>query len=236
MRPQISVVILCYRSEDFAPVFARRMQKALEEKRLSYELVLVANYKKEMKGIDTTPDIVTEFAKTDPRFVAVVKEKEGMMGWDMRSGLERATGETVAIIDGDGQMPPEDVIKVYDALMLHKSDIAKTYREHRFDGFKRVLISRVYNFLFKILFPKTKVRDVNSKPKIFTHEALSKLDLTSDGWFIDAEMIINAGRLGLTISEVPTDFYVNENRASFIGIAAILEFIKNLFLFKIRSK
>jgi glycosyltransferase involved in cell wall biosynthesis len=189
-----------------------------------------------MKGIDTTPEIVKKFAESDPRIVAVVREKEGMMGWDMRTGLNQATGETIAVIDGDGQMPPEDIIKVYDALILNKSDIAKTYREHRFDGFKRILISRVYNFLFRILFPKARVRDVNSKPKIFTREALSKLNLTSDGWFIDAEMIINAGRLGLTISEVPTDFYVNENRDSFIGFAAILEFIKNLFIFKIRSK
>ena len=236
MRPQISVVILCYRSGEFAPFFAREMQKTLEERGLSYELVLVANYKREMKGIDTTPEIVKKFAESDPRIVAVVREKEGMMGWDMRTGLDQATGETIAVIDGDGQMPPEDVIKVYDALILNKSDIAKTYREHRFDGFKRILISRVYNFLFRILFPKANVRDVNSKPKIFTREALSKLNLTSDGWFIDAEMVINAGRLGLTISEVPTDFYVNENRDSFIGFAAILEFIKNLFIFKIRSK
>jgi glycosyltransferase involved in cell wall biosynthesis len=212
------------------------MQKTLEKRGLSYELVLVANYKPEMKGIDMTPEIVRAFAQSDPRIVAVARTKEGMMGWDMRSGLEKATGETIAVIDGDGQMPPEDVVKVYDALMLHKSDMAKTYREHRFDGTKRVIISKVYNFLFRILFPKLKVRDVNSKPKIFTREALSKLNLTSDGWFIDAEMIINAGRKGLTVVEVPTDFYIKKDGVSLIGTAAIFEFIKNLLLFRIRPK
>lgn len=235
-KPQISVVILCYRSGDFAPVFARKVQEILEERNLSYELVMVANYKAEMKGIDTTPDIVTEFAKTDIRVVPIVREKEGMMSWDMRTGLDAATGGTIAVIDGDGQMPPEDIVKVYDALIATKSDMATTYRAHRFDGIRRVIISKFYNFLLKLLFPSVRVRDVNSKPKIFTRGALSRLTLVSDGWFIDAEMTIKASRLGFSIAETPTDFHVHKHGKSLIGIAAIFEFIQNLILFRLGLK
>tara|TARA_B100001964_G_C14022009_1_gene504320 strand:+ start:24 stop:125 length:102 start_codon:yes stop_codon:yes gene_type:complete len=32
-----------------------------------------------------------------------------MMGWDAISGIKAASGDVVALIDGDGQMPPNDI-------------------------------------------------------------------------------------------------------------------------------
>ncbi len=233
-RPEISVVILCYRAEDFVPVFVSQMEKVLDSRGLDYELVLVGNYHPQSKQIDRTPQIIEDLSRHDLKVRAVIKEKQGMMGWDMRTGLDVATGYVVAVIDGDGQMPPEDIVKVYDKLNNGNYDMVKTYRDLRFDGSKRIFISKIYNFLVKILFPKVHTRDVNSKPKIFTREALKKLQLTSDDWFIDAEMVIRASYLNMSIGEVPTNFYVNKNRASFIRTATIFEFLKNLFLYRLK--
>ena len=85
------------------------------------------------------------------------------------------------------------------------------------------------------LFPGLKSRDVYSKPKIFTTAALEKLNLISDDWFIEAEMMIQARRLNFKIEEIPAVFRQLEGRKSFIGLAAILEFIKNLIIFRIRE-
>lgn len=156
------------------------------------------------------------------------------MGWDMRSGLDAATGRLIAVIDGDGQMPPEDVVRVCDAIKSGNYDIAKTYRDTRHDGMWRLLISRVYNILVKILFPKVNVKDVNSKPKVFTRSALSRLKLESNDWFIDAEMIIGGTYLGFKIIETPTIFYPNANRPSFVSRSAIFEFILNLLKYRIK--
>ena len=232
IKPDLSVVILCYRAEDFVPVFVREMKETLEKEQLNYELVLVANYHQDAPKPDKTPEIVRQLAQNDPRIVVVAREKEGMMGWDMRTGLDAATGENIAVIDGDGQMPPQDIIKVYNLLKEGKFDVAKTYRDERFDGLVRVVISRVYNFVFKILFPKTTVRDVNSKPKIFTRAALDQLKLTSDDWFIDAEIIIRATQLRFSIGEVETQFFPNKYRNSFVRFTTIFEFIKNFLHFR----
>ena len=231
LRPEISVVILCYRAEDFTPIFVSQVKKVLEARKLNYELVLVGNYNSQSN--DRTPKIVQELAARNSKIQAVVKEKMGMMGWDMRTGLEVATGDSVAVIDGDGQMPPEDIIKVYDKLISGGYDIVKTYRDLRFDGKKRVFISRVYNLFLRTLFPKVKIRDANSKPKIFTREALKKLQLMTNDWFIDGEIIIKASYLNISIGEVPTNFYLNKNRASFVRTATIFEFIKNLILYSL---
>ena len=232
--PDISVVILCYKAGDFVPKFVARIKKVLEARNLSYELVLVANFNKNERFSDSTPAIAVNLASHDPTLTVVAKEKEGMMGWDMRSGLEVASGNTIAVIDGDGQILPEDVIGVYNALKSGNFDMAKTYREKRYDGLVRLIISRIYNFLLKLLFPKVRVHDANSKPKIYTRDAYEKLHLTSNDWFIDAEMIIQASDLNFRIVEVPTVFYNNPIRPSFIRSKAILQFIKSLIIYRLK--
>ena len=90
--------------------------------------------------------------------------------------------KAIAVIDGDGQMPAEDVVRVHRLLVDEQLDLAKTHRVQRDDGAYRGLISTVYNGLFRILFPGMGLRDINSKPKVMTREAYHRLDLKSDGW------------------------------------------------------
>ena len=184
-KPDISVVLLCYRSEEAVWKFVEVLKRSLEEIEVSWEIILVGNYTEDSH--DRTPDVVNEIASLDSRILAITKVKQGMMGWDMRSGPEAASGRVIAILDGDGQFPMEDVVRVYEKLKNDNLDLVKTYRRSRGDGFYRRFISSVYNFLFNIMFPGLASRDINSKPKIFTEETLKKLELRSDGWFIDAE-------------------------------------------------
>jgi glycosyltransferase involved in cell wall biosynthesis len=233
--PDISVVILCYRAEDFVPVFVSEMKTALEKYGASYELVLVANYHPHARPADRTPGIATELARQDPAITVVARPKEGMMGWDMRSGLAAARGRTVAVIDGDGQMPPGDVVAVYEHLRAGRFDMVKTYRTRRGDGVARSVVSYVFNGALTLLFPSVRVRDANSKPKIFTQEALSRLSLRADNWFLDAEIVIQASRLGFRIGEVPTVFLQNPRRASFINVRAILRFAFDLLAYRLKT-
>ena len=229
----ISVVILCYKAASSISGFVGDVRKLLEEHGLSYELVLVANYNAHEQETDQTPRVVKALAERDPHILVVSRAKEGMMGWDLHSGLAAATGETIALIDGDGQMPAEDIIRVYDALRSGAYDCAKTYRVGRFDGWKRKVISKVYNALLKIFFPGISLRDVNSKPKIFTRGAYAQLNLRSTDWFADAEMMIQASYLGLRIVEVPTLFHENKHRRSFIRTTAIAQFLKNIIVYRL---
>ena len=53
------------------------------------------------------------FANGRDAVVPVIHAKEGAMGWDMRTGLEAATGDYLVVIDGDAQNPIEDVLRMY---------------------------------------------------------------------------------------------------------------------------
>ncbi|MBI3305378.1 glycosyltransferase family 2 protein [Candidatus Parcubacteria bacterium] len=234
-RPELSVVALCYRAEDLAREFVAQIVRELEEAKIDYELVLVANYWPGSN--DRTPEIVKTIAAANPRCRVVAKAKEGMMGWDMRSGLDEATGEHICVIDGDGQMPSSDIVKVYRLLQLGHYDLVKTFRAQRFDGPYRRVISAVYNWFFRLLFrPKAKFRDVNSKPKVMTRVAFDRMRLESSDWFTDAEIMIEALRINLKIGEVSTTFFKNERRASFVSPSAILEFLRNLLYYRFKRR
>lgn len=224
-------MVLAYQSAETIPIFVDSLVSCLEAKEIHWELILVGNYF-ENSG-DKTPDVIKSLAKRDGRIRAVTQVKEGMMGWDMKSGLNAASGKVLAVIDGDGQMPAEDVIRVYEKLREDDLDLAKTYRIQRDDGSYRRVISFVYNALFKVLFPGLNSRDINSKPKVMTHDVYAKMDLQSDGWFIDAEIMIQARRMRLKTGEIETDFRSIDSRPSFVKPLSIVEFLANLVWYRI---
>lgn len=229
--PDLSVVVLCYRAGYYIQDFVAQLEQELVEANIDFELILVANY--DTGGHDSTPQIVTLLAANKPRFKVISKEKKGRMGWDMRSGLEGTTGSHIAVIDGDGQMPVSDVVKVYRMLLAGNYDLAKTYRAQRHDGFYRKALSKAYNVLFKMLYmPSYPLHDINSKPKVMTRKAYESFNLVSSDWFTDAEIMIEALDKKLKIGELSTIFYENERRKTLVGFDTVIEFVYNLLYYR----
>lgn len=234
MPPDLSVVILCYRTGESARRFVREVVATLDDEVGHWEIVLVGNYL-ENDAEDITPHVVRELAARDPRIKAVAEVKRGMMGWDVRQGLAAASGKAIAFIDGDGQMPADDLVRVYKTLRAGDFDMVKTFRAERHDGLARRVNSLAYNLIYRALFPGFRVRDVNSKPKIFTREFLERLTLSSDDWFLDAEIMIQARRLHCRLREIPTTFRDLEDRESFVRPGHIIEFVRNLAAARVKE-
>lgn len=231
--PELSVVILCYRSGPAIISYVKKMEEELLEGGMAdYELVLVCNY---FPGSgDETPDIICRMAAQNPKIVPVTLEKKGMMGWDVRTGFKATKGKAVAFIDGDGQMPSIDIVRLHRVLKSGEFDLIKTFRKTRYDSAYRKFISGWYNLFFRLLFPGASFRDVNAKPKLMTREAYRKMELTSNDWFIDAEIMLESMRHDMNVAEVPTIFHKNEWRGSFVKIWTIFEFLYNLAKYRIK--
>lgn len=232
-KPRLSVIVLCYRAEKHAPVFAQRVLEELQEHNISFELILVANYFPQHE--DITPAIVRKYAEKDKRIRVVSLKKEGMFGWDVRSGLAAANGEYIMFLDGDGQIAPKNIIGVYETAIMGEYDMVQAYRRKRNDGIIRVVVSKTFNKLSRILFPKIRVRDINAKPKLFSRKSLTNLKLLSDNWFVDTEMTIQAAYKGFKITEIPINFLANDNRRSFVRSKDVLDFLKDLFVYRYKT-
>ena len=234
-QPEISVVILAYRENIQIKDFVQQVVAGFDDARIDdYELVLVANYDVNSRDDDPTPEIIRCMATEEKRIISVTLPKRGMMGWDVRQGLQVTKGKAIAVIDGDGQMPPMDLVRLFRVMNSGEFQFVKTYRIERGDGRFRLVMSKVFNGLFRLLFPACHYKDINSKPKLILRSALEQMNLTSDGWFIDGEIILEAMRLDLSFAEIPTKFGENEWRGSFINVGSIIEMFASMMMYRIK--
>ncbi len=233
MEIELSVVVLCYRSGKNIHPLVNTITDLLDKSGIAWEIILVGNYFENSR--DQTPEIIKEISSRHKNTIAVTLPKKGMMGWDARSGLDQAKGDLLCLIDGDGQMPAEDILKVYHKLKLEKLSFTSTFRKKRHDGITRITVSWIYNSLFGLLFPGTGLKDINAKPKIFTRQVYKTISPQSDDWFIDAEIVIGCRKNRFKMGQVQTEFHKCVYRRSFVKPGAIFEFIKNLFNAKVKE-
>ena len=231
---ELSAVVLCYRAEENVRRVVEPLVEELRRSGISHELVLVANHRPEED--DRTPAVVRELARGREEVKTITLEKEGAMGWDMRTGLDAARGSHIVVIDGDAQNPVEDVLRVHRCLLETGADLVKGRRTERGDGLLRRVISLAYNGLFVLLFGTWRLWDINGKPKGLTRAAWAQLDLRSDDWFVDAEMVLSARRRGLDIRELPVSFRSNDDRPSFVRPGALLEFLRHMLSYRLRGR
>ncbi|MGK0190575.1 MAG: dolichol-phosphate mannosyltransferase, partial [Verrucomicrobiales bacterium] len=135
-QPLLSVVVPLYNEEDNVVLMVEELHRALSG--IAHELVLVD---------DGSTDATAERVPTDDasiRFVGFA-ENSGQSA-AMYAGVHAATGEIIALIDGDLQNDPADIPKLIEALN-QGADLACGYRASRKDtAFKRIQ-SRVANFV-----------------------------------------------------------------------------------------
>ena len=62
------------------------------------------------------------------------------------------------------------------------------------------------------------------------------MNLTSDDWFIDAEIVLVAKRLGLRVVQLPVVFLENPQRASFVRPSSIWEFLRHMARYRLRGR
>jgi len=118
---KLSVVVLCYREGKRIIPFIDRLEVLLNSLNISWEMILVGNY---IEGSDDkTQYIVKEIEKNKTNVKAIAEPKKGMMGWDMRKGMELAIGEYICVIDGDGQFPIESIALCYDKMKENRYDL-----------------------------------------------------------------------------------------------------------------
>ena len=231
--PKLSVIILCYRSGESLIDFFEEVKETVANYVPIHEFILVANY---LEGSnDRTGEYAKVVAAENENCTALSISKKGMMGWDMRQGLDAATGDVLCIIDGDGQFPISSILDCYQVMEKEKVDLVKTYRETRNDGIYRRIISTAYNLIFKILFPGLNSKDVNSKPKLLRSSAYKKMKLTSDDWFVDAEIMLNVRDYKMSFREIPVEFDELKGRKSFVKPQAIIEFLINMVRYRLKN-
>ncbi len=108
---KLSVVIPAHNEAGCIASTVRAVSDQIESENIDYEIVVVDD-----GSNDGTGDIVSKISADNPRVVCFRSPYENGFGLAVRAGLERFSGDCVAIMMADGSDSPEDLVKYYRLL------------------------------------------------------------------------------------------------------------------------
>ncbi len=220
--PEFSIVIPLYNEEAVVGRSVEELLEALEGAFAGrYELILVVNGSTDRTGA-ICEGLAWEFSQ-----LKMVRAPVNLgYGGGILTGLAHARGAYCGFTCGDRQVAPDALVQVMREMATGHYDLVKTYRVVRGDGLGRRIQSMAYNWLFQRLF-RISCRDINAMPKLMRRQVYEQLALVSTDWFIDAEMMIKAERIGLRVKEVPVIYLRRRGGASAVRLSTVFEFLQN---------
>lgn len=221
--PDLSLAMPAYNEEDVLRATASRLLRRFEEEGFALELVVVDN-----GSSDGTSAVIDAMIADGLRVrKAVVKQNIGY-GKGALVGLAACTADWIGIIPADGQVDEGDVVRLFRVGSSEGKRVAKVRRRFRMDGLRRKVVSIIYNVLINLLFGRLGSIDINGSPKLFPKSVYKEMKLASTDWFLDAELMIKAKRLGVPVLEMNVLAQAREGGTSNVGASTITEFLGNL--------
>jgi len=220
----LSIVVPAYNESENLKLLIPRLDKELSFLGREYEIIVVDN-----ASADDTQTTLKTLSQNFASVRGVLEPKKGF-GNAILAGLNSAGGDVLGYIHADNQMEPSDLVRIYRKLTEDHLDVCKATRLDRHDGFTRWIVTKVYNFLFKIMFG-VNIRDINGSPKLFTKEFFRRAGLDSRDWFIDPEIVIKVKRLGAKIGEFEIHTSSRPHGVSQVKFKTVIEFLKNMFYY-----
>lgn len=188
-------------------------------------VTLVIPAKNEAMNIATVlariPDVVDEVVLVDANStdetvalacslrpdIVVVYDDEPGKGAALRTGFRAATSDYIVIIDADGSMNPQEIVR-YVSLLASGYDLVKGSRFMSGGGSTditiiRALGNRGFVMLSNLMF-RRRFTDLCYGYLAFDRHRMQALGLTSTGFEIEAEIIAKSAMNGFRITEVPT--------------------------------
>jgi glycosyltransferase involved in cell wall biosynthesis len=224
MPPSVSVVIPMYNEEAYVERAAAAARAALEEMGCDWEIVIVDD-----ASTDGTPALVDALAREDPRVRVVHNPVNLRLGGALRAGYAAATKDLIFYTDADLPVDFDQLPRAVRLLEYQEADIVAAYRFDRTsEGLVRALYTFSNNHLIRVLFG-LRVRDVNFAFKLFRRSILEKFSLTSEGSFIDAELLLRARKAGCVIIQIGLDYFPRTRGTSTLAsIPVIFAILRDL--------
>ncbi len=172
---------------------------------------------------DGTKDILKKLNQKIPFMLVSGKNRKGYTK-AFKDALKMAKTEFIFFSDSDGQHNPCDVLRMLNE--IDGFDIVSGYKYPRRDPFYRLVMSKIYNFLFFVLFG-LKMKDINSGFKLIRKNVVDDIlsDIQDMQHCVMSEFIIKSFLSGYKIKEIGVEHFPRKHGSTNIFNPAKLPFI-----------
>lgn len=226
--PALGVVVPFLNEERTAGPIARRLRDELHGAGIDFQLALVAD-----GSTDGTRTALEDVARDDARVQVLCGDRAEGYGAAILHGFSVLSADIVGWTDGDGQVPPQTVAGLYQAMAKEGATFGMGLREGRKDGWVRAMASRGYNWTMRRALGFA-FQDINAKPKFIHRDLLHAIAPTSRDWFIDTEVVVGAHVRGARVVRTPVPFLAREHGISKVKLSVVREYVRNLRAYRRR--
>lgn len=195
----ISAIFPCYNEGENIVKQITYANSVLNKVTDDYEIIIIDD------GSTDESRVLLERMASENGKIKVISHRSNLgYGKALQSGFRQATKDLVFYTSLDNQY---DIGQINNFLphIVH-NDIVIGYRVKRKDPLYRILISRLYNFLIRTLYG-LKVLDINCAFKLFKKNSNFCLEIKSNHFFVDTEILLGAIKLGQSIKQLEVQHY-----------------------------
>lgn len=224
----VSFVFPMFNEADNIESTIRRATELAAQISGDYEIVVADD-----ASTDGSGGLIDRIAEKDPHIKPVHLKNNSKFGGALNAGLTAAQKDVIIYTDSDFPAREEDIKKAMQ--LLDEADVVTAYSLAIKDSsLKRILMSKVYNFLVQSLFG-LHLKDINSGLKIYKREVLRGLDLRSKSPFIDVEIFTEAIKRGFKIRQYGLIFELRTKGSSTISrMGVVARTFWDMFAYRFR--
>lgn len=207
----ISIVIPAYNEEkrigNTLEEYGKFFNNLKKKKILDSQILIVIN-----NTTDKTPEIVKKYSKKY-KIIKSLNFKQGGKGFAIIEGFKHSfknkKNKLIGFVDADMATSPEAYYELVNNIEDYYAIIGSRYIKGAVvnpkQTWKRIFVSRIFNFLIRVLFLMP-FNDTQCGAKIIKREALEKItsELLITKWAFDVDLLYRLQKYRFNVREFPT--------------------------------
>ncbi len=166
----LSFVVPVFDEEESLGAFYKELKKHAEELDSSHEIIFIDDGSR-----DKTLDLLKNLEKKDPKVRVYSFRRNHGKAEALTFGFQKTKGDLIVTLDADLQDKPSEIKKLIEKQKEY-FDVVSGWRKKRKDSFAKVIFSKSFNFVARILWG-IKLHDYNCGLKIYTKDVAKELNL-----------------------------------------------------------
>lgn len=228
MSEKLYIVIPAYNEQDNIETVVREWHEAVKEIGAESRLVVIDDGSK-----DRTYQILCDLKDELPQLIPLTKENSGH-GSTILFGYHYALDHEADFIfqtDSDGQTKAEEFAAFWDK--RHEYDVIIGYRNHRQDGFSRIVVTKTLKVVLLLIF-HLKITDANTPFRLMRKETLKEhiVKVPDDFFLANVLLTVLFVKNHVKLTYIPITFRprqggtnsINLKRIFGIGVQSVKEF------------